>query len=138
VIALPAALLETPDPVTALDPVSIINGRTAIALSLFFYGALLQNQSHRHLASLEKYSLPNAGMFQYIICPHYTAECLVYLGLTLAAAPQGRVVNTTLLAALLFTFTNLAISAKTTRDWYSEKFGADKVAKKWNILPFIF
>ncbi|AEO70655.1 uncharacterized protein THITE_2122302 [Thermothielavioides terrestris NRRL 8126] len=132
------AILETPDPVAALDPLSIANARTAIALVFFLSGALLQNQSHRHLASLEKYSLPSAGMFKYIICPHYTAECLVYLGLALAAAPEGRVLNTTLLAALLFTFTNLAISAKTTRDWYSEKFGADKVAKKWNILPFVF
>src|SRR3569833_242421 len=117
---------------------SIVSWRTAIALVFFLYGALLQNQSHSHLASLVKYSLPNAGMFQYIISPHYTGECLVYLGLAVAAAPQGHIVNTTLLVSLLFVFTHLAISAETTHDWYSQKFGAGKVAKKWKFLPLVF
>jgi 3-oxo-5-alpha-steroid 4-dehydrogenase 3 len=63
---------------------------------------------------------------------------MIYLALAIVAAPRGQLLNTTISAALLFTATNLAITAESTRLWYSEKFGADKIKKRWRMMPFLY
>jgi len=96
-----------------------------------------QQEAHKHLASLKKYTLPTQGLFSNIVCPHYTCECLIYVGLAAAAAPRGHVFNPTLLCALFFVVANLGATANNTKRWYVEKFGADKVPR-WRMIPFIF
>ncbi|KAK0193652.1 hypothetical protein F5146DRAFT_1101577 [Armillaria mellea] len=93
-------------------------------------------QMSRHLASLKKYSLPTQPFFRYITC--YTAECLIYLSLAGIAAPPGQIFNKTILAALVFVAVNLGVTAETTRQWYVEKFGEDKVTALWRIIPFVY
>ncbi|KAK1722364.1 3-oxo-5-alpha-steroid 4-dehydrogenase [Colletotrichum acutatum] len=97
-----------------------------------------QHKCHKHLASLKKYSLPERGLFRYLICPHYTCECLIYLGLAMIAAPKGHIVNRTLMGALWFIVANLGTTADGTKQWYVQKFGAEKVASKWRMIPFVF
>ncbi|KAJ0354346.1 hypothetical protein COL154_001899 [Colletotrichum chrysophilum] len=87
---------------------------------------------------LKKYSLPEQGLFRYLVCPHYTCECLLYLGLAIAAAPQGQMINRTLLSAFWFIVANLGTTADGTKEWYAQKFGAEKVASKWKMIPFLF
>ncbi|KAK1476226.1 3-oxo-5-alpha-steroid 4-dehydrogenase [Colletotrichum abscissum] len=87
---------------------------------------------------LKKYSLPEEGLFRYLICPHYTCECLIYLGLAMIAAPKGYMVNRTLMGALWFIVANLGTTADGTKQWYAQKFGAEKVASKWRMIPFVF
>ncbi|PBL03842.1 3-oxo-5-alpha-steroid 4-dehydrogenase-like protein [Armillaria gallica] len=112
--------------------------RTATFLPLFLFASWMQNKCHRHLASLKKYSLPTHPFFRYITCPHYTAECLIYLSLAGIAAPPGQMFNKTILAALVFVAVNLGVTAETTRQWYVEKFGEDKVTALWRMIPFIY
>ncbi|KAK0450053.1 protein DFG10 [Armillaria borealis] len=112
--------------------------RTAIFLPLFLFASWMQNKCHRHLASLKKYSLPTHPFFRYITCPHYTAECLIYLSLAGIAAPPGQAFNKTILASLVFTAVNLGVTAETTRQWYVEKFGEDKVTALWRMIPFVY
>lgn len=109
-----------------------------IGFILFAYGWTQQARCHRHLASLKKYTLPQEGLFKHIVCAHYFCECVIYLGLSVAAAPPEMYFNRTLAAALLFVFVNLAATASGTKAWYSDKFGSDQVARKWKIVPYLF
>jgi len=87
---------------------------------------------------LKKYSLPEHPAFQRLICPHYTAECAIYLALTLLAAPQGRLVNWTMGSGLLFVVVNLSVSSKLNREWYRQKFGEDAIKWRRNMIPGVF
>ncbi|KAK2593148.1 3-oxo-5-alpha-steroid 4-dehydrogenase [Conoideocrella luteorostrata] len=109
-----------------------------LTLAVFIATWLKQNECHRYLASLKKYTLPNEGMFKYIICPHYTCECVLYLAISFMAAPPGSIFNKTLLCGLAFVVVNLGATAFGTKQWYAEKFGIEGVVGKWRMIPGIF
>ncbi|KAI8269053.1 Polyprenol reductase 1 [Colletotrichum sp. SAR11_239] len=117
---------------------ALLSFQSVIGVAMYLYGWTMQNWCHKHLASLKKYSLPERGLFRYLICPHYTCECLLYLGLAIAAAPKGQWINRTLLSAFWFIVANLGTTADGTKEWYAQKFGAEKVASKWKMIPFLF
>ncbi|KAI0202717.1 3-oxo-5-alpha-steroid 4-dehydrogenase [Astrocystis sublimbata] len=98
---------------------------------------VMQYRCHRYLAGLKKYSLPDEGMFRYLVSPHYTCECLIYLSMAVLAAPEGLLYNRTLILACLFISVNLGVTANGTKLWYSEKFG-DGVRGKWKMIPLLF
>lgn len=112
--------------------------RTFIGLPLFLIASGIQHDCHSYLASLKKYSLPQHPIFQKIICPHYFAECLIYLSMSIIAAPPGRLLNNTLFTALCFVAVNLGVTAKTTRLWYSKRFGHTSIENRWTMVPFIY
>ncbi|KAL4779689.1 hypothetical protein BJX76DRAFT_351605 [Aspergillus varians] len=125
----------------SLDDFSLttrFSGRTLLSLPIFLIASGIQHDCHHFLFSLEKYTLPTHIMFSRILCPHYTAECMIYLSLALLAAPKDEIVNKTLLSALGFIAVNLGVTASTTRQWYREKFGEGAVQGKWNMIPFIY
>lgn len=51
-------------------------------------------------------------------------------------APAGALVNQTLFCAFLFVYVNLSVSASTTKEWYAEKFGKDKVVWRGEMIPY--
>lgn len=59
----------------------------------FIAGNMLQFQSHYILSQLgrrtrsRKYSIPRGGLFEYVSCPHYFAEILIYLGMAVSFCP---------------------------------------------------
>ena len=112
--------------------------KTFLALPLFFLASGFQHDAHVHLASLVKYSLPRHPLFVRIVCPHYGAECLVYLALAVLAAPKGLALNPPVAAGLVFVATILGVSAAVNREWYRQKFGEEAVRGKWNMLPFVY
>lgn len=112
--------------------------KLSLALPLFLVSSVTQYRCHQHLASLKKYSLPNLGIFRYIVCPHYTCECLIYLSLAVLASPEGYWWNRSVLAVLLFVIVNLGVTAHGTRNWYIEKFGQEQVQEKWTMIPLLF
>lgn len=116
----------------------LISPKTVVSTLVYLYAAISQYQCHKYLAGLKKYSLPNRGAFRFLICPHYTFECLLYLSMAVAGAPKGALCNMTLICGLLFVVSNLSVTAGTTRKWYIGKFGADAVKKRWNIIPFLY
>lgn len=109
-----------------------------LALALYAIAYIKQNECHRHLASLKKYTLPNEGWFRFLICPHYTCECILYLAIAWVAAPPDQLFNRTVLLGLLFVAVNLGSTAAGTKKWCVEKFGAEKVAGRWIMVPFVF
>jgi 3-oxo-5-alpha-steroid 4-dehydrogenase 3 len=72
------------------------------------------------------------------VCPHYTCECLLYLSLAVVAAPEGKILNQTVMSALLFVVLNLGATAHGTRRWYVGKFGATSVASRWTMIPVLY
>ncbi|KAI0871884.1 hypothetical protein GGS24DRAFT_39135 [Hypoxylon argillaceum] len=111
--------------------------KSIIATLMFLIAWFMQYRCHRYLAGLKKYSLPEGGLFRYLVCPHYTCECLLYLSLAVMAAPEGQLYNRTLICAVLFVSVNLGVTANGTKLWYGEKFGS-RVEGKWKMIPIIF
>ncbi|KAI9375736.1 hypothetical protein BJX61DRAFT_95676 [Aspergillus egyptiacus] len=125
----------------SLDDFSLtsrFSGRTLLCLPMFIVASGIQHDCHFYLYSLKKYSLPTHPLFGRIICPHYTAECMIYLSMALLAAPKGETANKTMLSALVFVAVNLGITASNTRQWYKQKFGEEAVRGKWNMIPILY
>lgn len=114
------------------------SAKAAIGVTLFLVGSITQNSCHIYLASLKKYSLPQERLFRFIISPHYTSECLIYLGLAIIGAPQGQLLNKTIATTLFFEVMNLGITAEHTRVWYSNKFGAESIEGRWRLFPYVY
>lgn len=112
--------------------------RTVCCLSLYLLASGIQHDCHDYLAGLRKYTLPRHPAFKSLLCPHYTAECVIYLSLAVIAAPAGSIVNPTLFTTLYFTVVNLAITAEGTRQSYTRRFGADQIQGKWRMIPWIW
>lgn len=121
-------------PTTAI----LLTPRVPSVLAFFFVAWIKQNECHRHLASLKKYTLPSEGMFKYVVCPHYACECAIYLAMSFMAAPSGDLFNKSVLCGLVFVVVNLGVTAHGTKQWYASKFGAEKVQPKWKMIPFVF
>ncbi|KAI8966848.1 hypothetical protein F5Y11DRAFT_343217 [Daldinia sp. FL1419] len=112
--------------------------RTILGVITFLTSWFMQHRCHNYLSQLKKYSLPEEGLFRYLICPHYTCECALYLSLAWIAAPMGQMYNRTLICAVLFVAVNLGVTANGTKKWYSDKFGRERVQGKWKMIPGIF
>ena len=112
--------------------------RTILNMPIFILASGVQHDCHTYLASLPRYTLPVHPLFNTFVCPHYTAECLIYLSLAFISAPNGFWVNQTMFSAFIFTSVNLSITASNTKDWYAKKFGRDKVAIRWKMLPGVW
>jgi len=132
------AVLEESGSLTELLEFSIPSIKTSVALPVFTLASGIQNDCHRHLAGLKKYTLPTHGLFRWIVCPHYTSECFIYIAICILTAPEGQLLNRSVLAGLGFVVTNLGVTADSTRKWYIEKFGAEKVAGRWRMFPYLF
>ena len=112
--------------------------RTFVSILVFILASGIQHDCHVYLASLKKYSLPEHPVFQSIVCPHYLAECLIYLALSLNAAPPGYILNHTILCALILVTINLGITADGTKKWYEQKFGIMSVKDRWRLIPMVY
>jgi 3-oxo-5-alpha-steroid 4-dehydrogenase 3 len=106
-------------------------------LIVFFLASGAQHDAHVHLASLEKYSLPQHPFFRIVLCPHYMAEVLIYAAIAVVAAPQGRVVNATVAAGTAFVAVILGVAAGENKRWYQSKFG-EKVRGRWALVPGVY
>lgn len=112
--------------------------RTCVSVALFVVASGVQNRCHVYLTNLKKYTLPQHRLFKQVLCPHYTSECMVYLAIAILAAPPGYVLSKTVAAGLGFVFANLAVTADSTREWYVERFGAEKVAGRRRMIPYLY
>ena len=103
---------------------------------------MLQHSYHAYLYRLRTetkgYQLPSHPMFPNLLCPHYTCEVVIYALLALIAAPEGSMLNWTLVCAAVFVATNLGVTAVGTKEWYTAKFGADKVGSRKRMVPGIW
>lgn len=85
-----------------------------------------------------EYKLPTHPAFQPIICPHYAAECFIYLSMALVSAPQGAWINGTMTCALVMVTVNLGVTAEGTKRWYERRFGSESIKGKWRMFPPVY
>jgi 3-oxo-5-alpha-steroid 4-dehydrogenase 3 len=102
----------------------------------------LQHSYHAYLYRLRSqnkgYQLPSHPSFPNLVCPHYTCEIAIYVLLSFLSAPQGQLVNWTVVCGAIFVISNLGVTAAGTKEWYVEKFGKDKVGARTVMIPFIW
>lgn len=77
------------------------------------------------------YSVPQAGLFKWVLYPHYLCEWVEWCGFWIAAglgcAPAGMFVVNEVCSMLP--------RAVRGRRWYEERFGEEKIRGRWAVLP---
>ena len=102
-----------------------------------------QYQQHRHhviLANLRsnnntpatRYTLPRGGWFRSVACPHYTAELVLYVALTMLDGSSFR-----LWVVLPWVVTHLGQSAWHSHQWYRGTFG-NEYRVKYALIPGVW
>ncbi|OAL52991.1 hypothetical protein IQ07DRAFT_677781 [Pyrenochaeta sp. DS3sAY3a] len=116
--------------------------RVAVLVPAILTAHALQHSYHAYLYRLRAenkgYQLPSHPLFPNLLCPHYSCEIAIYALLSILAAPESRMLNWTLVCGTIFVATNLGVTAVGTKEWYMEKFGAEKVGPRKRMLPGIW
>lgn len=99
-----------------------------LSLLVFSLASWDQHKNHRTLSKLVKYSLPTDGLFQWVCCPHYFDEILIYASLA--------TYNMEFCWLLLWAFVNLSVSALENRKYYLQKFPEAQVPR-YAIVPLV-
>ena len=84
---------------------------------------------------------PAQGLFKYVLYPHYSLEWIEWTGFWILGAAWGLGWNWMNSAALLFLLNELATMsprAASGISWYEQKFGRDKIGRKWVIIPGVY
>ncbi|KAF3800193.1 hypothetical protein GCG54_00003720 [Colletotrichum gloeosporioides] len=79
------------------------------------------------------YRLPDALLFRYVLFPHYFLEWVEWFGWWMASGwgMPGR-------AFFVNEVTAMLPRARSGRGWYVERFGEEKVGKRWVIVPGVY
>lgn len=108
-----------------------------IGVAIFFVGMALQWHSHSLLAQLAsnrkgRYSIPRGGAFEFVSCPHYLGEIVLYSGLVVVQ--QGR-----LEAWLIWGWvvSNLLLAGGLTHRWYAARFKTYPPQRR-AIIPYLY
>lgn len=112
-------------------------------VALFAWASFHHHQAHVAFAELRKnkkgevvnyeHAIPHGGWFEYVSCPHYFMEILIYCAFIIV----GGLYHKTLLSIFFFVFSNQLVAGYFTHSWYKENFRAYPVKRK-AVLPFIF
>ncbi|KAI8363920.1 3-oxo-5-alpha-steroid 4-dehydrogenase-domain-containing protein [Blakeslea trispora] len=121
---------------------------TTIGIAVFILGEFINGYHHWLLRKMRtkasstqqelgsSYSLPQGGLFNHVIAPHYFGEQLSFLGFILVSQ---NVVSLTLKA---FPFIYLSVRAKKTRDWYTSNLTSEyeqtALRNRKNLIPFVW
>jgi len=85
------------------------------------------------------YALPRGGWFQLVSCPHYLAEILIYLSLTILTELERQPNNDNSFLSwllLLWVTVNLSVSALESHAWYEQRFPDYSKLGRRAIIPF--
>jgi len=127
-------------------PLQTFNKWHLLGVLVFLAGNALQFDSHRILARLsgqpqrlrgagdaEHYRIPYGGGFQWVSCPHYLAEMVIYLGLTLLLDLRRPLSY----LPYFWVVANLLLAAGPTHSWYKRKFEKYPPSRK-AVIPFVY
>ena len=107
-------------------------------LLLFLYASFHQYKCHVILANIRtdhkdgRYALPKGDWFELVTNPHYFAEILLYIGISMVQGFR----NVWTIAPVLSTTLLLLIGAKLSHEWYKEKYG--DVQRRRALIPYIY
>lgn len=80
------------------------------------------------------YEIPEAGLFRYMLYPHYFCEWVEWTGFLMAAGWSCAPAQA-FLANEIFSMLPRAVKGK---EWYIDQFGKQKVGDRWAVLPWIW
>ncbi|KAJ2372343.1 hypothetical protein IW150_004162 [Coemansia sp. RSA 2607] len=114
----------------------------AVGFTIYIYASVHQWRCHHILYQLRRrslvkgsgYAIPAGDLFEYVVCPHFLCEILVYIAIWTASGFQA----TTLLWTIAWTAINLGITARETRKWYVETFDSKFPSNRRALVPYIF
>ena len=114
-------------------------------------GNLRPNDTTSSSGGINSYHIPKGDWFEFVSCPHYLAEIMIYfifatvIQIQTAETAMGQNEESGILSrlhthrhwlVLLWVTTNLSISAERTHEWYSSTFHAYPRRKK--LIPFLW
>lgn len=79
------------------------------------------------------YGIPRGGWFEYVSCPHYLAEILIYAAFLMITKAS----DSTMWFLFAFVVLNLTKNAIATHAWYKEKFGEKYPKNRKALIPFV-
>jgi len=111
-------------------------------IAIFVWSSAMQFRSHAILSSLRKdnrgrvvtyqHSIPRGDWFELVSCPHYFAEILIYLSLSVVLSGK----STTWWMVCCFVVTNQIIVGLFNHRWYAETFDNYPKTRK-AVIPFL-
>lgn len=114
---------------------------TGVGIEIFIIGSVMQFYAHRTLASgrttedgkvSHEYFVPKGGLFDYISCPHYLAELVIYTSFALVSGfTRGS------LLVLLFVALTMGSQALKTHSWYRANFTKAQLGNRMAFIPFV-
>jgi 3-oxo-5-alpha-steroid 4-dehydrogenase 1 len=93
-----------------------------------------QQQNGNKIDVEKHYEIPQAGLFRYMLYPHYFVEWIEWTGFWMMCGFNCRPAMAFVVNEVFAMFPR-AVSGK---KWYVQRFGEDKVGKKWAVIPGIW
>jgi len=112
-----------------------------ICVPLFAFAWIKQLEAHTILGNLRQgpsdmgYKIPFGGLFQYVSCPNYFCEIIIYICIAgIVFGFQNSVFNWVTLWVIL----NQIYSAALSHTWYTTKFGSKYPKERRALIPYVF
>jgi 3-oxo-5-alpha-steroid 4-dehydrogenase 3 len=83
----------------------------------------------------QKHVIPSGGWFEYVSCPHYLFEMVIYAG---AFQLVGGMEHVTLWSVTGFVVCNQLVAAHVTHQWYRGEFKATYPKQRTAVIPRLF
>ncbi|KAG6440153.1 3-oxo-5-alpha-steroid 4-dehydrogenase family protein [Babesia bovis T2Bo] len=110
---------------------------SALHVAAFIVSQYMQFKSHYILHTTKRgsrrfgevtYGVPTGGLFNYILCPHYCSEVIVYLSL---------LCNVEMFSCFFFVSTAMIVQALSHRKWYIAAFLPSELHTVYSIVPYV-
>ncbi|KAL4230858.1 Steroid 5 alpha-reductase 3 [Mactra antiquata] len=131
------------DPFKCTDLLKYFCWNHIVGIGIFIWSSWQQNRVSVQFAKLRqnksgtventRHHIPHGGLFEYVSCPHYFTEILIYFSMTLMSSFQ----NTMFVYMFIFVLVNQLISGHFSHKWYLEHFPKYPKSRK-STIPFIF
>lgn len=137
----PILLSQTSSKFVTIDLIDhLVTGRRALVFVLFIYVSHYQHRCHVILANLrkdksgrviaEQHYAPSGGLFEYVSCPHFLTEVIIYLLIVVVQEFSSSYWNLIFLLVL----TTQVFNAMSAHKWYKRKYN-DYPPDRRAIIP---
>lgn len=100
-----------------------------VPIIIFTIASLDQSYNHKILSKQKKYTIPKIGLFQYVVCPHYFDEIIIYGSIFLIKP------SISFSLVVVWVAVNLSISANESFHFHKSQ---DEIKFQKRIFPFIY
>lgn len=128
---------------TSWDNITTAAIRLLIGIIMILIGNYHQYSCHKILAKLRDnisvseskqgfYRIPRGNWFEFVSCPHYFSEILIYVALVIMLCDS---INVYMMTS--FVILNLSVNGVYTHRWYHDMFKEQYPRNRMAVIPFI-